>query len=121
MADPEFDPATSLAYDGDVTTRVGGDLTLAATLTGSDGPIGGGQTVVLNHIRHTDRSRFDVAGESAATRDAYGRTKIGGRCLMARRMVEAGARFIMVDYGYDGLYGNLWDLIGPAAGEPASD
>src|SRR5262249_1333855 len=39
----------------------------------------------------------------------YGRTKIGGRCLMARRLVEAGARFVMVDYGYDGLYGNLWD------------
>jgi membrane-anchored protein YejM (alkaline phosphatase superfamily) len=28
---------------------------------------------------------------------------------MACRLVEAGARFVMVDYGYDGLYGNLWD------------
>jgi uncharacterized protein (DUF1501 family) len=42
-------------------------------------------------------------------REAYGRTKIGGRCLMARRLVEAGARFVMVDYGYDPDYGNLWD------------
>jgi hypothetical protein len=55
------------------------------------------------------REAFDVAGESAATREAYGRTKIGGRCLMARRLVEAGARFVMVDYGYDPEYGNLWD------------
>jgi hypothetical protein len=55
------------------------------------------------------REAFDVAEESAATRDAYGRTKIGGRCLMARRLVEAGARFVMVDYGYDPEYGNLWD------------
>lgn len=55
------------------------------------------------------RDAFDLAQESEASRAAYGRTKIGGRCLMARRLVEAGARFVMVDYGYDGLYGNLWD------------
>lgn len=55
------------------------------------------------------RTAFDTAAEFAATRAAYGRTKIGGRCLMARRLVEAGARFVMVDYGYDPDYGNLWD------------
>jgi hypothetical protein len=42
-------------------------------------------------------------------RDRYGRTKIGQRCLLARRLVEAGAPFVMVDYGYDPEYGNLWD------------
>jgi hypothetical protein len=56
------------------------------------------------------RDAFDLAQEDASTRDAYGRTKIGGRCLMARRLVEAGARFVMVDYGYDPDYGNLWDI-----------
>lgn len=56
------------------------------------------------------RSAFDVAQESETTRDRYGRTKIGKRCLMARRLVEAGARFVMVDYGYDPVYGNLWDI-----------
>lgn len=55
------------------------------------------------------RRAFDISQETLANREAYGRTKIGGRCLMARRLVEAGARFVMVDYGYDGLYGNLWD------------
>lgn len=55
------------------------------------------------------RKAFDITQESDTTRNAYGRTKIGGRCLMASRLVEAGARFVMVDYGYDGLYGNLWD------------
>ncbi|MCH7728947.1 MAG: DUF1501 domain-containing protein, partial [Planctomycetes bacterium] len=55
------------------------------------------------------REAFDVTREKTKTRDAYGRTKIGGRCLMARRLVEAGARFVMVDYGYDPDYGNLWD------------
>jgi hypothetical protein len=56
------------------------------------------------------RSAFDVTTESNQTRDDYGRTKIGGRCLLARRLVEAGARFVMVDYGYDLDYGNLWDI-----------
>jgi len=55
------------------------------------------------------RSAFDVGRETVQMRDAYGRTKIGGRCLMARRLVEAGARFVMVDYGYDSDYGNVWD------------
>lgn len=55
------------------------------------------------------RSAFDVASETDKLRDRYGRTKIGGRCLLARRMVEAGVRFVMVDYGYDPDYGNIWD------------
>ncbi len=56
------------------------------------------------------RQAFDIGMESESTREAYGRTKIGGRCLMARRLVEAGARFVLVDYGYDNDYGNLWDI-----------
>lgn len=55
------------------------------------------------------RGAFDISEEAAATRDDYGRTKIGGRCLQARRLVEGGARFVMVDYGYDPDYGNIWD------------
>lgn len=55
------------------------------------------------------REAFDLTQESTAVRDLYGHTKIGGRCLMARRLVESGARFVMVDYGYDPDYGNLWD------------
>jgi hypothetical protein len=55
------------------------------------------------------RDAFDLAKVPAEIRDKYGRTKIGGRCLMARRLVEAGARFVMVDYGYDPDYGNVWD------------
>ena len=56
------------------------------------------------------RRAFDINEETAAVRDDYGRTKIGGRCLLARRLVEAGSRFVMVDYGYDPDYGNLWDI-----------
>ena len=55
------------------------------------------------------RSAFELDSEPDSIREQYGRTKLGGRCLMARRLVEAGARFVMVDYGYDPDYGNIWD------------
>jgi hypothetical protein len=61
------------------------------------------------------RRAFDLGREPAAIREAYGRTKLGGRCLLARRLVEAGARFVLVDYGYDNDYGNLWDNHGVAS------
>jgi hypothetical protein len=43
------------------------------------------------------RRVFDVARESAAVRDAYGRTRIGQSCLVARRLIEAGVPFVTVD------------------------
>ncbi|MFN5535158.1 MAG: DUF1501 domain-containing protein, partial [Planctomyces sp.] len=55
------------------------------------------------------RQAFDLSDERPETLDRYGRTKIGQRCLLARRLVQSGARFVMVDYGYDPDYGNLWD------------
>lgn len=55
------------------------------------------------------RAAFDLSAESPELVADYGQTKIGQRCLLARRLVESGARFVMVDYGYDPDYGNLWD------------
>jgi|CZKU01.1.fsa_nt_gi uncharacterized protein (DUF1501 family) len=39
---------------------------------------------------------FDVASEPAATRAAYGDTDFGRGCLVARRLVERGVRFVEV-------------------------
>jgi hypothetical protein len=56
------------------------------------------------------RAAFDLRGEDQKAREKYGMSKIGQRCLLARRLIDAGARFVMVDYGYDwGDYNNLWD------------
>jgi hypothetical protein len=57
----------------------------------------------------TVRAAFELSRESDKTREQYGKTKVGSRCLLARRLVEAGAPFVLVDYGYDPEYGNLWD------------
>lgn len=42
------------------------------------------------------REAFDLSKEPAAARDKYGRTTYGQSCLLARRLVEAGAKFINV-------------------------
>jgi uncharacterized protein (DUF1501 family) len=41
---------------------------------------------------------FDLAREDPRLRDRYGRTTLGQRCLLARRLVEAGARLVTVDF-----------------------
>lgn len=40
---------------------------------------------------------FDIHSEPEAIRDAYGRTQFGQCALLARRLVEAGCRFVGVD------------------------
>jgi uncharacterized protein (DUF1501 family) len=48
------------------------------------------------------RAAFDLNKVPAALRNRYGRTNIGQRLLMARRLVEAGVRYVSVlDGGYD--------------------
>ncbi len=48
------------------------------------------------------REAFDIAAEPAEVRDLYGRNNIGQRMLLARRLVEAGARFVtVIDGGWD--------------------
>jgi uncharacterized protein (DUF1501 family) len=41
---------------------------------------------------------FDLSQEKPEVRDAYGRTTYGQSCLLARRLVEAGVRFVTVYY-----------------------
>lgn len=49
------------------------------------------------------RKAFDVQAEPDAVRDRYGRNQFGQCTLLARRMVEAGCRFVGVD-------GPGWDV-----------
>jgi hypothetical protein len=45
------------------------------------------------------RRAFDLARESASLRERYGRQRHGQSVLLARRLVEAGARFVTVYWG----------------------
>lgn len=42
------------------------------------------------------RDAFDLSAEPAALRDKYGRTTYGQSCLLARRLVESGVKFVNV-------------------------
>lgn len=45
------------------------------------------------------RKAFAIDEESDKLRDRYGRTTFGQSCLLARRLIEGGVRFITVNYG----------------------
>ena len=48
------------------------------------------------------RAAFNVTLEDGKTRGRYGGSRLGQSCLLARRLVEAGARFVTVnDEGWD--------------------
>lgn len=48
------------------------------------------------------QAAFDIDQEKDTTRDNYGRDSFGQRCLLARRLVEAGVPFVTVyDGGWD--------------------
>lgn len=53
------------------------------------------------------RQALDIRREQAEVRDRYGRHLFGQSCLMARRLVEAGVRFVTVHY--DCVDGYSWD------------
>jgi hypothetical protein len=53
---------------------------------------------------------FDLSREAATTRDQYGRHAHGQSCLLARRLIEAGARLVTVNWPDDGK--TFWDTHG---------
>ncbi|MEE8469686.1 MAG: DUF1501 domain-containing protein [Planctomycetota bacterium] len=44
------------------------------------------------------RAAFDLTQETEALRDRYGRTTFGQCCLVARRLVQAGTRFVQINW-----------------------
>jgi hypothetical protein len=58
------------------------------------------------------REAFAVEKEPAAMRDRYGRTRFGQCCLMARRLIESGVRFVTVNM-FETVFDEItWDIHG---------
>ncbi|MGI9516482.1 MAG: DUF1501 domain-containing protein [Pirellulaceae bacterium] len=53
------------------------------------------------------RDAFDIKQEEDGMRDAYGRNTAGARMLLARRLVEAGVRFVTLTYGGWDMHDNI--------------
>src|SRR5581483_12047593 len=64
------------------------------------------------------REAFEISKESEATRDKYGRNKFGQSCLLARRLVERGVRFVTINM-FETVFDELtWDIHGSAPFTP---
>lgn len=63
----------------------------------------------LNMITAPETKKaFDIDSEDVKLRDKYGRNRFGQSCLLARRLVESGVRFVTVtDGGWDTHSGNF--------------
>jgi uncharacterized protein (DUF1501 family) len=58
------------------------------------------------------REAFELDREPAATRERYGRTRFGQSCLLARRLIEAGVRFVTVNM-FETVFDEItWDIHG---------
>src|SRR5262249_10527769 len=55
------------------------------------------------------RDALDVQREPAKLRERYGMTLFGQSCLAARRLLEAGGRFVTVCWDEYGLVNTGWD------------
>lgn len=56
----------------------------------------------LRLMSSRDLRAFDIAQESEALRDSYGRSRLGQGCVLARRLVEHGVRYVeVVSGGWD--------------------
>ena len=57
------------------------------------------------------RDAFDLNKETEEMRNEYGKNEAGARMLLARRLVEAGSRFVTLTYGgwdhHDNIRGNI--------------
>lgn len=50
-------------------------------------------------LNSQDLEAFDISKESDQAREAYGSSRFGRGCLLARRLVENGVRFVEVNFG----------------------
>ena len=58
------------------------------------------------------RQAFDLEREPDRVRDRYGRTRFGQSCLLARRLIEAGVRFVTVNM-FETVFNEVtWDIHG---------
>jgi uncharacterized protein (DUF1501 family) len=58
------------------------------------------------------REAFDLDREPDSMRDRYGRTRFGQSCLLARRLIERGVRFVTVNM-FETVFDEItWDIHG---------
>ena len=70
----------------------------------------------LNLMKSEDLKAFDLKSEDQATRAKYGMNSFGQGCLLARRLVEHGVRFIEVQTGGWDMHNYIDDAMSKTGG-----
>ncbi len=66
------------------------------------------------------REAFDLGKEPEGLKDRYGRNRFGMSCLLARRLIERGVRFVTVNM-FETVFREItWDIHGSAPFSPIS-
>ena len=66
------------------------------------------------------REAFELGKETDKVKDRYGRNRFGMSCLLARRLIEAGVRFVTVNM-FETVFNEItWDIHGSAPFSPIS-
>ncbi len=60
---------------------------------------------------------FDILQESEETRKAYGTYRFGQGCLLARRLIQGGVRFVEVEFGSWDMHQQIFTEIPERAGQ----
>jgi len=68
-------------------------------------------------MRDTGTQAFDISREPSASRSAYGTSKFGEGCLMARRLIEAGVKFVEVTLGGWDTHQNNFERVRQLSGQ----
>lgn len=64
------------------------------------------------------REAFDLTKEDDQTKDRYGRNRFGMSCLMARRIIERGVRYVTINM-FETVFNEItWDIHGSAPFSP---
>ena len=70
----------------------------------------------LSLMKSEDLKAFDISQEPAALREKYGRGGLGQGCLLARRLVESGVRFVEVQAGGWDMHNDVDTNMGTTGG-----
>lgn len=68
-------------------------------------------------LKSPDLSAFDISKEEASVKEAYGTGRIGQGCLLARRLIEKGVRYVEVEHGGWDNHREIYTSFGDRAGQ----
>ncbi len=68
-------------------------------------------------MKSSDLKAFDLSAEPAETKARYGSSRFGQGCLLARRLVENGVRFVEVSHGGWDMHATLEDRMEDVGGD----